>query len=101
MRNCNHWGIIEMPSFEEKVKAGRIPCLVPGCQRTYVDKHPGEPHELVCGHHWKLADKKTRELHYKLRREGKRFGWTMRLERIWQWNWKRLRTQIIERAMGI
>lgn len=90
-----------MTSFEEKVAAGRIPCIVPGCGRTYKNEHPGEEHELVCGKHWKLADRTARDLHTRLRKKGLKSGWTMRLERIWQWNWKRLRKQIIERAMGI
>lgn len=90
-----------MPTVEEKVASGRIACCVPGCGRTYKDEHPGEKHELICGKHWQLADKASRKLHADLRRKGRQRGWTMRLERIWQWNWKRIKKQVIERALGI
>lgn len=55
------------------LKPGRIPCLVPFCRRT-GKRNPddAESVELICGPHWRLADKWLRRRFKRLERLLKR-----------------------------
>lgn len=83
---------------------GRIPCEVPFCRRTArADKYePGV--RIICGKHWRLADRSLRRRWSRLKRLLKR-GVTSRVEQrlIYLCNrlWERALKQAIERAMGV
>lgn len=78
---------------------GRLRCVVPDCGRTFK----AEGHEeIICGKHWRLADRRVRQLVTKVRRLARRRGgWSPWLieqdERLWQ----KGKAQAIERAMGL
>ena len=81
-----------------KNMAGRQRCVVPGCGRTFKD----EGHEeIICGRHWRLADKRLRMLVTRVRRKARRIGWTPQLVSLDNRIWNRARDQAIERAMGL
>lgn len=88
-------------------KSGRIACQVPFCRRTAPDR--GQT-EVICGRHWRTADKAL------TRRYKALYRWIERnkdnqapealpiLRRRWyaaERAWKRIKQQAIERAMGI
>ena len=81
-----------------KDMTGRQRCCVPGCGRTFKD----EGHqEIICGRHWRLADRRVRDLMTKVRRKARRIGWTPQLIRLDGVLWAKGRDQAIERAMGL
>lgn len=90
-------------------KPGRTHCEVPFCRRTAPAT--GEPgHQVICGKHWRLAN---RTLTRRYKRLGRRFDdlaqaaggreteRLVRLHRILETMWVRIKQQVIERAMGI
>lgn len=103
-----------MASYAEKIAAGRLPCCVPGCQRTFKDDGSSE---ILCGVHWRGAPARLRRRVQKLRRLYRaRFGdnaaWTypagspQRLKavqgaRLFSAAWDACRDAAIQKAMGI
>lgn len=88
------------------MKAGRIPCLVPGCDRTSPDHtKDGTPIiETICGKHFRMADKHQIARYRKLwhiveRRAG--YPIAERAHGLAGEVWQTIRKQAIERAMGI
>lgn len=91
----------------------RIPCCVPFCRRTFKDD--GRAGEIMCGKHYRLADQRYRRLWTRLvrawRRDPRQF-WEMppgsrerlrklKIERLFDKLWVRIKRQAIERAAGI
>ncbi len=76
----------------------RVRCSVPGCGRTFKDE---EADEVICGAHWRLADKRLRALLTKVRRKARRSGWSTRLLALDNRLWLRGKAQAVERALGI
>lgn len=100
--------------YEDKIAAGRLPCLVPGCQRTFA---PDGSTEIICGQHWKAVPKRLRRrVEWIRRRYRAKFGdvsaWSFpagspkRLEavryiRAFRAAWGAAKTSAIEKALGI
>lgn len=83
---------------EELGRIGRLRCSVPGCGRTFrVD----DCEEVICGRHWRLADRRLRQLVTKVLIKGRRHGWPDRLLRLHGRLWQKGKAQAIERAMGL
>ena len=79
-----------------------IPCLVPGCRRTARRLASDDSDtEIICGKHWRLADKRARLLLGKIVRKGRRLDWPGQLINAYWRVWARIRRQVIERAVGI
>lgn len=77
---------------------GRMRCCVPGCGRTFKD----EGHlEIMCGKHWRLADRRLRRLLTRVRRAARRRGWNRQLYLLDKRIWAKARDQAIERALGL
>lgn len=103
-----------MPSYEEKIAAGRLPCCVPGCQRTFK---PEGSTEVICGKHWRAAPARLRRRVQRLRQLYRvRFGdnapWAypagsparlkaVQASRLFTAAWQACRTAAIEKAMGL
>ena len=109
-----------MPSYDEKIAAGRKPCQIPGCRRTFK---PGDYNELICGEHWRLAPLARRKVYARVRKAwevasveyarfaaisdthpdehaeaaGKFVALESRCDRLWE----RIKQQIIERVVGL
>ena len=86
------------------MKPGRIPCLVPFCRRT-GKREPGhsEDVELLCGKHWRLADKWLRRRFGRLERllqRGVQGSARDKATRLYFAHWDRIKGQAITRAMG-
>ncbi|WOF74187.1 hypothetical protein QMT40_001834 [Parvibaculaceae bacterium PLY_AMNH_Bact1] len=103
-------------------KPDRIPCVVPFCGRT-AKRLPddGPDTEIICGKHYRLADKRLRKAASLARRRGNRFyekykaahetkqfevadelfHQCRRYARIHMWLWSRIKKQAIEAAAGI
>jgi len=82
----------------------RLPCLVPFCRRT-AKRQPSDTDEteIICGKHYRLADKHRRRLATKIRRRYERATDAYRkrfLADLWWRNWEKIKAQVIERAMG-
>lgn len=77
----------------------RTPCIVPHCGITA----PHEPHlEIICRKHWRLTDARLRRRFMRMKRLIKRGDTrTEKLQRLEGLLWKKLKTQALERAMGI
>lgn len=86
-------------SDDELHAIGRLRCLVPGCGRTY--KRDGDEGEVICGRHWRLADRKLRQLVSRVRAKARRRGWSDSLLALDHRLWMKGREQAIERAMGL
>lgn len=96
-----------------KPNHGRVACEVPFCRRTA--KASGQDgQQVICGTHWRLADKRLtkryRRLQKAITRALDRMGSPsspdegVRLRRHWTFLeklWERIKTQAIERAVGI
>jgi hypothetical protein len=81
------------------VPTDRIACCVPGCRRTY--KRDGTASEIICGKHWRLADKSLRRRSLRIRNLGRKLDWPERILDI-EWRiWDRVKTLAFERALGI
>jgi hypothetical protein len=81
---------------------GRIRCCIPFCGRTFKKVHEGE-YETMCGRHWRLGDKKLRDLRSRLMRVYKRGiqgPERERIEILLDRLWDRVKAQATERAMG-
>lgn len=78
--------------------SGRIRCCVPGCGRTF--KHEGET-EVICGKHWRSADKWRRAILTQLRRKYQRHGLSDREAWLFDRLWDKCRAQAIERSFGL
>lgn len=80
----------------------RAHCVVLGCRRTFK-RDPGDDDsaEYICGDHYRLASPGLRRFRAKLKRLARRLGWTMRLVRLDNWCWERVKKQATERAMGL
>jgi hypothetical protein len=103
-----------MASYAEKIAAGRLPCAIPGCQRTFK---PEGSTEIICGAHWKLAPAHKRRRVALLRTRHRRLCgdggfWQFpagspkrlegaRLERMFRAAWAACKKAAIDRAMGI
>lgn len=73
---------------------------MPGCRRTFAGSDP----EIICGKHYRLADKHLRQRATWLRRRYNRTRSHREAERIYRLfdaNWARIRRQAIERALGL
>lgn len=81
-----------------KDMTGRMRCCVPGCGRTFKDEGHSE---IICGKHWRLADRRLRQLMTRVRRKARRIGWTAQLTALDNRLWSKARDQAIERAMGL
>jgi hypothetical protein len=83
---------------DELARLGRQRCCVPGCRRTYRDDGYSE---IMCGKHWRLADRKLRRLVTRVLVKGGRRGWPDRLLLLHDRLWQKGKAQAIERAMGL
>lgn len=54
------------------MKPGRIPCSVPFCGRTASRERFPDASEIICGKHWRMADKKVRRFKTKADRAYER-----------------------------
>ena len=94
-------------------KPGRIPCCVPFCRRTAKDDGT-EGHEIICGRHWRLADRTLTRRYKRLQKAVYRLMETPpealtdaereRVLRHFEFSrrtWHRIKQQAIERAAGI
>lgn len=85
---------------------GRIRCLVPFCGRTFKKKACDDKGEVMCGRHYRLADKSKRlRLRVIYRAWQKADAKDMALARhkaadLWWRQWGEIKVQVIERAMG-
>lgn len=95
------------------LKPGRIACCVPFCRRTARDDG-AEGHEIICGKHWRLADKELTQRYKKLSRQVSRdmekdphkLSWSERERIVNDYKrcdmlWRNIKTQAIERAAGL
>jgi hypothetical protein len=87
------------------MKAGRIPCCVPFCGRTF--KAEGGDVELMCGKHWRLARPALRRRHTRVVRRCRaailKKDWRT-AERAWRLEnaiWAAIKRQATEVAAGI
>lgn len=107
-----------MATFEEKVAAGRQPCCIPGCRRTFK---PDGSRETICGVHWRLAPKSWRRIHVRARKAAeaarqKYVAMSRSLDEaafkaasdayLAQWNradrlWDRIKRKITEKVVGL
>ncbi|PZU95534.1 MAG: hypothetical protein DI527_00565 [Chelatococcus sp.] len=62
------------------MKPGRIPCCIPFCRRTASKEKFPDCEEIICGKHWRMADKKARSFKTKAEQELRR--WEARCEAI-------------------
>ena len=69
--------------------SGRLACLVPGCRHTTARPF----REWICADHWRLVDRRMKQLRRRAERRG-------RLA-IARWFWENIKRQAIERAAGI
>ncbi len=94
-------------------KPGRIACCVPYCRRTAKDDGV-EGQEVICGKHWRSADrdlcrrykKLCRELGPLMDRPPEEYPEAKRNEIIAKYHsandmWQQIKKQAIEAAMGI
>jgi hypothetical protein len=88
-----------MPPLDGVAAAGRIPCCIVGCRRTF--KNDRGYVEFMCGNHYRLADSTLRRLRTKVARRAKHQGWTQHNLTIDDWLWRRIKRQATERAMGL
>ena len=84
----------------------RIPCVVPFCRRTAASDQCSGSGEMICGLHWRLADRSLRRRYARWRRRYDRVdddGGRMseRIYGLLDRMWKRAKRQAIERAAGI
>ena len=57
----------------------RIPCCIDGCGRTFPLRPEDDPEAaIICGRHWRMADKRLRERAKRLRARLRK------LERLWR-----------------
>ena len=85
-----------------ELQPGRIRCCIMGCNRTFkMDPGDTEETRIVCGKHWRLADKALRHEISSLRRRCNRYGWSPARERRFLEMWERAFAQAQERALGI
>lgn len=82
-----------------KDMTGRLSCCVPGCGRTFRIERSET--EVMCGKHWRQADRRLRLLITKVRRRARRRGWPHWLVEMHNRLWVKGRNQAIERAMGL
>jgi hypothetical protein len=87
------------------MKPGRIPCLVPFCRRTGKRTSDAADEEIICGPHFRLADKSKRRRLSKLYRAWARAAELSKrkylLTKLWWRQWEAIKVQAIERAMGV
>ncbi|HWF01596.1 MAG TPA: hypothetical protein VG248_17470 [Caulobacteraceae bacterium] len=77
--------------MSERPSYPRIPCSIPFCRRGTTIYEPG--YEIICGKHWRLADRALRRLHSR----AVRLGRNRLAHLLWA---RRIKPQIIERAAG-
>ena len=95
------------------VKPGRIPCCVPFCGRTAKDEGV-EDQEIICAKHWRLADRRLTRRFKRFRRAvdtaielpletycSRARARIVRRLKLCQTLWEQIKTQAIERAVGI
>lgn len=94
-------------------KPGRIACEVPFCRRTAKDDG-AEGQQIICGKHWRLADRSLTRRYRKWQRRAddlmslppERYTAADQQKVVRVFNlvrkmWDRIRRQAIERAVGI
>ena len=87
-------------SDDELRALGRLRCVVPGCGRTH--RCGQEIEETICGKHWRLADRRLRQLVTRVRAKARRRGgWSPQLLALDDRLWQRGKAQAIEMAMGL
>lgn len=80
----------------------RASCVILGCRRTFKrDADDDGTAVYICGKHYRMVDRIIRQLRTKLKRQGRRHGWSPRMERIDNWLWARAVKQATERSIGI
>ena len=83
----------------------RVPCLVPGCRRTYAPRSEEAGDEVICGKHYRLADKslltRNRKWRRVLARENAPTTRALRVHDLLMRVWDRIKRQAIERAGGL
>ncbi len=58
-----------MARFFDPARGGwRLRCSVPGCRRSYRGKPQDRHTVVICGRHWRSADRGLRERHKRLKR---------------------------------
>ncbi len=83
--------------------SARIPCCVPFCRRTFKCEDAGV-RWVICGKHWRLADKSLRRRRTRLVRRYNRTSDLQMLERLYRMICtldERGKRQAIERAAGL
>lgn len=104
-----------MTSYEEKIAAGRIPCCVPGCRRTFAPEEGSS--EIMCGDHWRTVPAYRRRRHRALiaryrRLYGDTAYWlfpagspkllgAVKLNNMCAQAWRLIKKAATERALGI
>lgn len=78
--------------------SSRLLCCVPFCRRTTGRT---EFSEWLCGPHWRLVDKRKRQVYGRYMRQWRRYGPTERMAAAAGRIWERLKREAIERAAGI
>lgn len=80
------------------MKPGRIACCVPFCRRTTGRT---EFSEWLCGDHWRLIDKRRRQVYGRYMRQWRRYSHGKIVPQAVDRIWNRLKREAIERAAGI
>ena len=77
---------------------GRTKCVLPFCRRTtHADWD-----EWICAEHWRGVRRRTRWLHFAIRRKVKRDpGLDPRFAEMRRQNWRRCKRQALEAAAGL
>lgn len=81
----------------------RLHCCVPFCRRTTAHT---EFSEWLCGDHWRLVDRRRRQVYGRYMRQWRRYrgapsGLSRSEHNAAHRIWERLKRQAIERAAGI
>lgn len=87
--------------MKRAVPPDRVACCVPGCGRTFKRQGDWTDEELMCGRHYRLADRTLRLRARRIRKLGRKLRWPERLVDL-EWRmWSRIKRQANERALGI
>jgi hypothetical protein len=109
-----------MAPYDEKIAAGRQPCVIPGCRRTFK---PEGHRETICRNHWLMVPSSRRRVYSRVRKAWEHAASVysglaqvagdhrakfeaaeqefLRIDNRADRLWERIKRQIIERAVGI
>lgn len=83
---------------------GRIPCIIPGCGKTWAVDDEGYEVSMICGEHWRMGPKPLRDRVALIRKRAKRFGWddvlSGRHHRLWHRIVREIRRRLEPVAAG-